>query len=351
MGRVSRRLLGISPQEVTFARRGFRCDRARVRGHLEDVGRSFVRGYHMALETDDVAELAATIEAVIAPILQGFACEGAGMALTLLDALTPWRRDRLQRFLDGPAASQTYIVHVGAGWALARLPISIERLCASLDPLLGWLALDGYGFHQGFFHAPQAIARQLVPGRVRGYARRAFDQGLGRSLWFVEGADAQRIGAAIAAFPAARHGDLWSGVGLASAYAGDGDGDHETLAALRRAAGPHLPAVAQGAAFAAAARQLAGSANDGTDLACRILCGMAAEDAAAVTERAREDAARSGGSAGAAPGIGSPADDPGEPGVPLYEMWRRRIQQLLTPCTAGIHTTNVPGETAEGALG
>ena len=112
------------------------------------------------------------------------------------------------------------MVHVGAGWALAQLRLRVDRALARLDPLLGWLAVNGYGFHHGYFHGPRRwIASESRVGST-GYARRVFDQGLGRSLWFVEGAEVARIAATIARFPASRHADLWSGVGLACAYAG-----------------------------------------------------------------------------------------------------------------------------------
>ncbi len=175
------------------------------------------------------------------------------MALALLDALLPGRRDRLARLLAGPGAAHAYIIHVGAGWILARLPLAPERLLARLgDPVLRWLALDGYGFHEGYFRWPRSVERQEVPRKLRGYARRGFDQGLGRSLWFVDGADVRLIPRTIGRFPDDRQSDLWSGVGLACAYAGGRS--RSEIEALRQAAGPHRPSLAQGAAFAAKAR-------------------------------------------------------------------------------------------------
>jgi hypothetical protein len=247
--------------------------------------------------------------------LRGFAFEGAAMALTLLDHLMPNNRGRFHRFLHGEGAPHSYMLHVGAGWAMARLPWlrwRVNSFISTLDPLARWLALDGYGFHQGYFYWPASVRRQEVPRGIAGYARRAFDQGLGRSLWFVEGAEAPRIAAAIAAFPPARQPDLWSGVGLACAYAGGRDQAHIEL--LREAAGPYLAQVAQGAAFAAKAREQAGNPAPHTELACGVLCGVSAEAAARVTDTAL---------------LRLPPDDV----EPAYEIWRRRIQeQMILSC-------------------
>jgi hypothetical protein len=306
---LKRALFGISPEETSFANRRFRSDDDAVRERLETVGRCFVAGYHAALEESAPAALAARIDAEVDREFHGFAYEGAGMSLALLDTLAPpfpGRRSRLDRFLAGPGDAHAYIVNVGPGWLLARLPLSPERLLRRLHPLHGWLALDGYGFHEGFFHWPRSVARQEVPRKLRGYARRGFDQGLGRSLWFVEGADVERIPWTVGAFPAARRPDLWAGIGIACAYAG-GRG-REEVAALRRAAAGYVPQLAQGVAFAARARERAGNPAAHTALAAEVICGVSAAEAAAVTVRTLE---------------ALPADRPGEP---AFEVWRRRIQ-------------------------
>jgi len=305
--RLARALLAISPRETSFAARGFRWDSEAIRERLEGIAATFVRGYHAALEIDPPA-LAERLD--LEPVAaRGWAYEGAGMALTLLDILTGWRQGRLRRLLAGAGDDHLYIVHVGAGWVLGRLPISPSRLLARLDPVAGWLALDGYGFHEGFFHTRTAVACQRVPRKLSGYARRGFDQGLGRSLWFVAGADAGRIAAAVAAFPRERRPDLWSGVGLACGYAGGISA--EEIDELRRAAGPCVPELAQGVAFAAEARERAGHTPGSTELACQILCATSAAAAAAVVRAAGRDL---------------PPD--GE--VPAFEVWRRRIQSRLS---------------------
>jgi hypothetical protein len=244
-------VFGLSPDEAMFARRGFRCENPASRARLEEVGRTFLEGFNAALRDTGAARLAVRLERVEAE-LQGFAYEGAAMALALLDGLSPWRRGRFRALLEGPGSSHVYMLNVGAGWALARLPWRPDAALHRLDPLYRWLAVDGYGFHQGYFRWPEFVAGMALPRQFQGYARRAFDQGLGRSLWFVEGADIDRIVARIGAFPEPRRADLWAGIGLASSYAGGVD--REALEVLRDQC-PCPDQLAQGAAFAAKARQ------------------------------------------------------------------------------------------------
>jgi hypothetical protein len=145
----------------------------------------------------------------------------------------------------------------------------------------------------------------MVPAHLSPYARRLFDQGLGRAIWFSSGAVVERVAAKISAFPTARQADLWSGVGLACAYAG---GVSRTeIETLRTVAGAYKSQLARGAAVAAKGRQQAGNLVPHTELACEVFCGLSSERAAHIIDVTRQDL---------------PPD-----GVePAYEVWRRRTQ-------------------------
>jgi enediyne biosynthesis protein E3 len=301
---LRRRLFAIAFEEASFARRGFATGDPCVQERLERIGRTFLQGYNLALEETHAGPLSLRLN-TIDNEFRGFAFEGAAMALGLFDLLTPWNRNRLRGLLDGPGNPHTYLVHVGIGWALARLRARVDNVLARLDPLLCWLAMDGYGFHEGYFHRQRCVEQQTIPTGVSGYACRPFDQGLGRSLWFVCCACPGRIADAVARFDSGRRADLWSGVGLACAYAGGVD--RETLLDLVGAANEYEPHLAQGVAFAAKARQRGGNPADVTELAAAVICGMSQAEAAALTDRAL---------------VALPTD-----GVePAYEIWRRRIQ-------------------------
>jgi enediyne biosynthesis protein E3 len=296
--------LAMPLSEASFPRRGFRWKDDAVRTHLEFIGGSFLRGYNLALEDRNDDVLTNGLEQVEQEF-RGFAYEGAAMALALLDRLTPWKHTRLQLFIDGPASSHIYMAYVGAGWSLARMPIRRKSPLVKPHPLLRWLELDGYGFHEGFFHWPKYIRDLQLPRKLKGYAARVFDQGLGRSLWFVEGADVEGIAATIESFPITRRSDLWSGVGLACAYAG---GAHRAdVEKLRQQACCYKKELAQGAAFAAKTRLLAGNLTTNTETVCNVLCGLSAAGAASITDATRPELSET-------------------ESIPAYEIWRQRIQ-------------------------
>ena len=168
--------------------------------------------------------------------------------------------------------------------------------------------MDGFGFHEGYFHWQRSIRARVVPHRLSERGKRCFDQGLGRSLWFVDGADAERIHTSITSFPEHRRGDLWSGIGLACAYAGGVE--RESVEWLQRLSGKYSLELAQGATFAAKARERAQNPAPHTELACLELCGLTATEAARVTDEAFEEEQQRAGHVD-------------------YESWRQQIRNRL----------------------
>ena len=293
--------------ETTMSRRGFHVKDEPTRRRLESVGASFLTGFRAAVEARDDADIGRLD--LIERQFRGFAYEGAAMGYAVLDGVAGG--GRTARFLTGAGAAHIYMAYVGIGWAYAKLPRWRWRAVAAPDPLLRWLVLDGLGFYRAYFETDRFVRRQTVapvpwPPDVPGdYPRRALDQGIGRASWFVAGADPDVAAELIGRFEPDRHGDLWSGMGLAATYAGGANPDD--LKKLYVHAGRYRPQLAQGSAFAAQARLRAGLVTEHTPLATDVFCGCSPEEAAAITDRAR-------------------ADLPPDGTEPAYEVWRQRIQ-------------------------
>lgn len=241
--------------------------------------------------------------------VRGVAYEGVGMGLSLLDCLLPFKK-RLAGFLTGPGHAHKPLLYIGAGLALPRMPVNPLRIMQRYEDDERWLMLDGYGFYYGFFAPERSLERQVRPRRITGYAARMFDCGLGRSLWFTSAANTQRIADIVGRFPAHRRGDLWSGVGLACAYAA-GVLDESALRRLVTAAGPDADQFAVGVAVAADFRHIGGNPAAHTDLACTISWG---EDSATVARIA----------AAGRDGISSDTTTNG------YQVWRQGLSTAWT---------------------
>jgi hypothetical protein len=299
----------LQPSLADFGRRGFRITSGPARVTLEAAARAFLTGFNNELGTAPA----------IAPDLavpehhHGFAAEGVAMAAALLDLMNPAGGRRLDAVHRAHDDRHAYLLHVGAGWALAKLRRRAPAWLGAHAPLLRWLAYDGTGFCQGFFANERALRRWSAhPGRCSAICE-IRHQGYGRSLWFRDCADPAGVAAHIAALPPHHHGDAWSGAGLAATYAGGASPDD--LERLREHAGRHGAALAQGAAFAAEARRLSGHVPAHTDTAAGVLAGATVTRAAEWTWQAREGLDRRGA------------------GVAQYLQWRQRIQRLAV--TAG----------------
>jgi len=296
--------------------RGFPVKDEDTRQRLESVGSSFLDGFAHALEAPDNAAVADRLERTVDQPYRGFAYEGAAMGLAVLDGMTPGGGRRVARFIAGEAERHVYMAYVGIGWAYAKLPRFLWRGIGPVDPLLGWLALDGYGFYHAFFDTNKYVHEQYVetgvhlPGYApHEYSRRVIDQGIGRAMWFVAGADPEIAGKLVHGFAPSRQADLWSGMGLAATYAGAASAAE--LERLREHAGEHWAHLAQGCTWGAKARLFAGLATPHTAVATEVLCGLSPEDAAAVTD-------------------GALADLPPDGERPAYEAWRDRIRRHVS---------------------
>ncbi|GLU48724.1 DUF1702 family protein [Nocardiopsis ansamitocini] len=301
--------------ETSLEKRGFQEKNAESREVLETVGRTFLAGYAYAAEARRPDDAKDRLER-IPTRFRGFAYEGAAMGFTMVDGLAPLRRDRVDTFLTGIGAPHVYMAYVGIGWGMARLPVFRWPDPSGYDPLLRWLILDGYGFHQAYFHTDRYVHGQADDHRFpwpeqrhQWYVGNSADQGIGRALWFVCGTDVERVATTIDKFPQSRHADLYAGAGLAAAYAGGAE--ERELRAFWDRAGQYRPQVAQGAAFAAQARVRAGLVVPHNELALQVLCDSTPEAAALVTERLRPPEP-----------VREEAGD-----TPAYELWRRRVAE------------------------
>ncbi|MBW4431059.1 MAG: DUF1702 family protein, partial [Pelatocladus maniniholoensis HA4357-MV3] len=266
----TKKLRGVPPLPAEAAQR------------LGSIHSAYSQGYQVGTTTEELEAIIPKLNSVSAELL-GFALEGVGTGLAQRDLFAPTDYNRVEAFVKGPGAAYENFVYVGLGLILGNKKLPIEPYLKSLSLIRSWLVLDGYGFQHGFTHWQDYLQGQPIPEVLTGYASQVFDQGMGRSIWFINGTDVTLISQTISAFPPERQVNLWGGLGFACAYAGGVD--QSTLEVLRVAAGSYDAILAQAAAIATKSRQLLENPSRYTELACQVFCGTGTEAADETVDR------------------------------------------------------------------
>ncbi|HEY1573751.1 MAG TPA: DUF1702 family protein [Pseudonocardiaceae bacterium] len=317
---LRRRVLTPNVSATLLDVRGFHKKSPESQALLERIGATFLEGYAYAAEARTTDDAERRLEQ-LTDRFRGFAYEGAGMGFAVRDGLPLGPTTLNEQFLAGPGDPHVYMVYVGIGWAMARLPRFRWPDPKKLDSLLLWLLLDGYGFHQAYFHTEKYVRQQYqdlaFPWPAKGssdYANRAMDQGIGRALWFICGTDPVLTTSTVDEFDERRRGDLYAGIGLAATYAGGAPEDE--LITLWERAGQYRPQLAQGCCFAVECRIRAGNLVPHNEVAAQVLCGRSAQDTAQVALDHRPN-------------------DPVDLDLPAYEVWRLAVADEFAEHAAG----------------
>lgn len=312
------RKLALSPglAEVSFAKRGFPVEPSAATDKLERIPQTVICGFEWGIEARNQWETERRMR-LVDPELRGFAVEGITMAFTIRDVMG--RGHRTRDLLLGPGAPDIFLAYIGMGFAMARLPrptwkkVIPDLQGCEYHPAMSWLAVDGYGFDRAYFHTRRWVDEQHVPPAYPwdgcpDYFLRAVDQGIGRALWFIYGANPAAVAAAVGRFASRRQADLWSGIGLAATFAGGCGADD--LATLRRAAGEHRTELGLGVVFAAKARSYAGFVPEAAEIAASALADMSVDAAVKVADSSNPGRTNASGG-------------------PAYEVWRQNIRDRL----------------------
>lgn len=269
-----RGLLAKNPLEADLTRRRFRIRAGAVEKVFTDAETWHVFGFNAVLAggTDAIEQV---------PLEQrSFAYEGAACACTVLDLLTFARGRRLRELLAGPARFHRHAAYLGAGRGYALLRLRPVWGARRAHPLLRWLALDGFGFEWSLRRADRMLGERATPDLLTRAHGALFDQGLGRLVWYHECASPDDVALRVGTYPAGRRADLWSGVGFAATATGGAEADELWRLAEHAGADGFRPHLAQGCAFAAAARLRSGSLPAHVARAVPILAGAEPEEAA-----------------------------------------------------------------------
>lgn len=237
-----------------------------------------IRGIHEEAQMHAAAE--PNYEALITYLettdeqFRSIAYEGASMVRALQDIAEGEALDHWMAYMERTKAHSVQ-VHIGLGWAIAQRQVPIFSRIENLSPIIQARVLDGVGYYEGMFRNRTIIRDKVIPEGINGDNLRAYDQGVGRCLWYMAKGNIPQLQKLIDSFSYERKPDLWRGIGIASSYVG---GSESLLHEMYNLASSYQIQLASGAAFLTHSRAKAGTINQETEQACKLWCRMSVDE-------------------------------------------------------------------------
>lgn len=210
---------------------------------------------------------------------RGWYIEGLANGLVVRDPVN--KSSQLKDLFDLAGEENHFLIYGGIGMGLAITKASVDPFKGLLPSPDGDLAFDGFGFYQSMFAQKEALVEQNMPAFIAedpSWAM-AFDQGIGRGLWFTQGGRVDRMADKIAAFPVARQAPMWMGLAFGATYAG---GTVEIQQQVAEQGKAFLSHIRLGCAYACFIRAKAKAPADHTEQAAQLFAGLSADRLATI---------------------------------------------------------------------
>ncbi|MBL0308383.1 MAG: DUF1702 family protein [Bacteroidetes bacterium] len=232
----------------------------RVKHKMENIQHIFREVQDSFPETYLLQELTERLDAYEQEF-RSVAYEAASMCIAL-KAFPSWQE--FLKFADDKHQTQ---IHIGLGWALANQSTDPTDYLARTAPMSRYRVMDGYGYYEGIFRKRKSILNQERLVLKDETALKTYDQGLGRSIWYLNQGDWEQTMKTLNTFSEKRKNDLFRGLGIAITYVG-GMGVN-ILNEMRSSSGIYQTQMATGAAMAVVSRHTAGYIPEDTQHICR----------------------------------------------------------------------------------
>ncbi len=251
-----------------------------IADRIELIVLTFQVGRKFAEEINDQVDLASQLNEVDVEF-RSMAFEGASLAIAIKSIEAEDGLMRWFEFLDSNPKYATQIM-IGLGWAIGEKDLQPNTVLNNLDSMIQARALDGYGYFMGLFRRRVSIRTQQIPEGIPEGEQMAFDQGIGRSLWYISKGDIEMLERMMNAFPEYRQKHMWQGIGVACSVVGGFDAD--LLQGLMNLAGEFNVQLKTGCVLAARSSVAANSENQFLNVACKLWLNRSVLDSAQLTE-------------------------------------------------------------------
>ncbi len=225
-------------------------------------------------KTSSLDEVIALLETE-PPEYRSVAYESASFEIALEELKSQQHLERWKEFRELSARQHTFHMDIGLGWAFAKTSLNPDPYLINLQSLVKLMVFDGLGYYYGLFKGRSTLKNKEIP-EIEYDSIHGFDQGLGRRLWYMAKGDVNAVNELIEKFPAARHSDLFRGIGIACGYVGGNEkGDLEYLFQI---SGEYKKQLQLGVVLAAISRIASETISENSNMACCVICNKTTDE-------------------------------------------------------------------------
>ncbi len=246
-----------------------------VPGRMEYIQKLFLRVGNQIASIDNVQEMIRQLDTEPAEF-RSIAYEGASFEIGWRDLKNNQRLNHWIEFREACGEQHSFHIDIGLGWAFAKAELCPTDFLSSMNEVAKCMIFDGMGYYYALFKGRSTLKAKTIPNVISDEHLNAFDQGIGRRLWYMAKGNINEVKSLVADFPENRHSNLFQGVGIACGYVG-GSGEVD-LRHLLKVSGPYQRQLQTGIILAAISRIASNTLTDDIQLASNIICNKNLDD-------------------------------------------------------------------------
>lgn len=146
--------------------------------------------------------------------------EGASMGYSQYDKFNNGRLIAWRKFANKTPKAFNTFNFIGLGWALAKWTDFDLSTLDDIDAKIFWRIFGGWGYHDAIFKKALIFNKMERGIRVPAEYANAYDEGIGRLIWYESRSDLEKMMDLVSRFDKSRLPDIWRGIGIAVSFVG-----------------------------------------------------------------------------------------------------------------------------------
>lgn len=212
--------------------------------NISEIERLFMEISHSFKKDLNIAELIEKLDAV-EPKFRSIGYESASYVLGELDLQDKNDLKNWSKLYASADENHRFHMIIGLGWSIAKsgnstLPVADWED----DRVFRSMVLDGMGYYYALYRPRRTLTKKIYPDWLMGDDLKAFDQGIGRRLWYLYHDNQTKLIEILSTFSEDRIPSLYTGIGIAFTYVSGFD--EREVVSLKKMAGPNWKEMRKG---------------------------------------------------------------------------------------------------------